>query len=59
MWVYDRWGSMIFHSTDLETAWDGYVSGKRVQEDVYIWKVKFEDDLNRQHDYHGTVTLLK
>ena len=59
MWIYDRWGVMIFHSTDLDTAWDGQINGKRVQEDIYVWKVKFEDDLNRQHDYHGTVALLK
>jgi gliding motility-associated-like protein len=59
MWIYDRWGLMIFHATDLETSWDGYINGKRVQEDVYVWKVKFEDDFNRHHDFHGTVTLLK
>ena len=58
LWIFDRWGLMIFHATDIDTSWDGRVNGKVVQEDVYVWKVKFEDDLNKFHDYHGTVTLI-
>ena len=59
LWVFDRWGLMIFHSTDLETSWDGRLNGTKVQEDVYVWKVNFRDVFNKLHDYHGTVTVLK
>ena len=59
MWVFDRWGLMIFHSTGLENAWDGRLHGVVVQEDVYVWKVSFEDVFNQSHDYHGTVTVLR
>ena len=59
MWIFDRWGLMIFHSTDLETSWVGRLHGVIVQEDVYIWKVSFKDIFNKSHDYHGTVTVLK
>ncbi len=59
MWIFDRWGLMIFHATDLETAWDGRLHGDLVQEDVYVWRVSFKDVFNKPHDYHGTVTVIR
>ena len=59
LWVFDRWGLMIFHSTDIDISWDGTYNSGKCQEDVYVWKVSFYDDLNKSHDYHGTVTLLR
>ncbi len=63
LWIFDRWGLMIYHAQDLEKAWDGHMQGHEdwavLQEDVYVWKVKFNDILHKSHDYHGTVTLVK
>ena len=59
MWIYDRWGDMIFHSNSLEFGWDGYLKGVRAVEDVYVWKVSFKDASGKTHNYDGTVTLLR
>jgi len=59
LWVFDRWGLLIFHGTDIDKSWDGTYKGGKCQEDVYVWKVSFYDDFNKKHDYHGTVTLLR
>ena len=63
LWVFDRWGMMIFYADDLEKSWDGHMKGNSdkpvLQEDVYVWKVKFSDFRGKKHEYHGTVTLLK
>jgi gliding motility-associated-like protein len=63
LWVFDRWGMMIFYADDLEKSWDGHMKGNAdkpiLQEDVYVWKVKFNDFRGKKHEYHGTVTLLK
>jgi len=63
LWVFDRWGNMIFYSNDLEKSWDGHIQGKSgtdiVQEDVYVWKVKFSDFMGRKHEYKGTVSIVK
>lgn len=63
MWVFDRWGMMIYYTTDINKAWDGHMRGNEgaplLQEDVYVWKVKFDDFTGKQHEYHGTVTLVK
>ena len=61
LWIYDRWGNMIFYSNDLDQYWDGKVQGhdEIVQEDVYVWKVKFKDVFNQKHDRVGTVTAVR
>ena len=54
---------MIYHAQDIDAAWDGHMHGDEgkpvLQEDVYVWKVKFKDIFGSLHEYHGTVTLLK
>jgi gliding motility-associated-like protein len=62
LWIFDRWGMMIFYSNDIEKSWDGRIQGKGgdiVQEDVYVWKVRFSDFLGRKHEYKGTVSVIK
>jgi gliding motility-associated-like protein len=61
MWVFDRWGEMIFFTDDIEKGWDGKRSGKsqEVKQDVYVWKVKLKDVLGKNHQYIGHVTLLR
>ena len=63
MWIFDRWGLMIYYTSDLNQVWDGHMRGDEgrpvLQEDVYVWKVKFSDIFGMQHEYHGTVTLVK
>jgi gliding motility-associated-like protein len=61
MWVFDRWGASIFYTDDITKGWNGKVQGKSedAKEDVYTWKVKLKDVLNKNHSYVGHVTLLK
>lgn len=60
-WIFDRWGNLIFYTKDLKEGWDGRVKSKSetAQQDVYIWKVKLTDALGQEHNYTGTVTLIK
>lgn len=61
IWIFDRWGNLIFNTTDINTGWDGRANeGQDIaQQDVYVWKVKLKDIFNKWHDYIGTVTLVK
>jgi gliding motility-associated-like protein len=61
MWIYDRWGASIFYTDDIKKGWDGKVQGKlkEVQQDVYVWKVKLIDVLDKKHAYVGHVTIVK
>lgn len=59
--VYDRWGNLVFTSNDLEKGWDGtFHDGNKVSlEDVFVWKVVLRDESNKEHDYKGTVSLIR
>jgi gliding motility-associated-like protein len=61
MYIYDRWGEIIFQSNDLEKPWDGRVtgSGKIAQEGVYVYLINITDIFDKKHQYIGSVTLLK
>jgi gliding motility-associated-like protein len=61
MWIYDRWGNMVFHSTGLNDPWDGRMEGRDeiCLDDVYVWKAKVIDIFNREHEYLGHVTLIR
>lgn len=57
--VFNRWGELIFNSQIPGTGWDGTYKGLMSQEDVYVWKLKVEDQVGEPHDYVGHVTLVK
>ncbi len=42
--IFDRWGEMIFYSSDPAKGWDGtYKNGKLVQQGVYVWKLFYKN----------------
>lgn len=60
--IHDRWGSLVFHSTDLNWSWDGRSpSGKPLAEGVYFWTMELVPKNARDvsADTHGTVMLLR
>lgn len=61
MIIFDRWGNLIFESSDLYQGWNGHANeGKDIaQMDTYIWKVTFSDWLNKKYAFQGKVSLIK
>ena len=63
MWIFDRWGLQIFHSTDLNGVWDGKVQGGQsnelVQQDVYVWVIQIKEIFGNKHRYLGHVTVVR
>ena len=59
LYVFDRWGNMLFHGDELFKKWDGRYKGDIVQEDVYVWKVTLTDIFNKKHTYIGHVTVIR
>lgn len=39
IFIYDRWGMLVFHSTDPHFKWDGKHKGKIAANNVFTWKV--------------------
>jgi gliding motility-associated-like protein len=60
MRIFDRWGNMIFDTTDMNAGWDGHIhSGDVAIGDVYVWKVELTDIFGKKHAYIGSVTVTK
>ncbi|HTB32694.1 MAG TPA: PKD domain-containing protein, partial [Bacteroidia bacterium] len=61
MYIFDRWGTQLFYTNDINTGWNGTVKGGSTicQEDTYVYKILVKDAKNKQHNYVGAVTLIK
>ncbi|MBA3705824.1 MAG: choice-of-anchor L domain-containing protein [Bacteroidetes bacterium] len=59
--IFDRWGMLIFRSTDLNVGWNGRLKGEICQQDVYVYKVSFTDknDGTLIKKMKGIVTLIR
>ena len=53
MMVYDRWGSMVFLTTDLNAGWDG---GDK-PEGMYVWVIRYKTALEGMRVAKGSVML--
>jgi gliding motility-associated-like protein len=60
MMIFDRWGEMIFQTSDIGEGWDGKANGgDRIAENaVYVYKIQVRDFADNAHNYMGHVTLL-
>jgi gliding motility-associated-like protein len=56
--IYDRWGAVVFRTSDPFTRWDGTMGGDPVNPGVFLWKVVYRCDGSELQDT-GTVTVLK
>ncbi|MGB0840236.1 MAG: gliding motility-associated C-terminal domain-containing protein, partial [Chitinophagales bacterium] len=41
MQIFNRWGESIFHSTDLEQAWDGTYDNQTLDNGVYPYYINY------------------
>jgi len=61
--IYDRWGNVMFSTTDLENNWDGTFDGNFVNQGNYPWILEYEgykdDGSIFQDKIMGTVLLLE
>jgi len=59
LWIYNRWGEIIFKSNDILIGWDGYFKGRLSEQDVYVWKVKATTAHGSVINEAGDVTLIR
>ncbi len=60
MYIFTRWGELIFESDDMNTMWDGYYKATKAEQGIYIWKIETKDDIEGEiHEYTGHVMLMR
>lgn len=55
--IYNRWGAIVFESTEKDNNWDGKNGGENCSDGVYFWKVVFSNN-RRVHVKNGFVNLV-
>jgi gliding motility-associated-like protein len=56
--VYDRWGGLIFHTTDQSKGWDGTFKGTALNSGIFIWLSSYSYKGQSKFE-KGTVMLVR
>jgi hypothetical protein len=57
--VFNRWGQLVFATTDWTKKWDGKVGGIPQSTDVYMWMLSYTDKNKKPVFLKGTATLIR
>lgn len=57
--VYNRWGEMVFETTDKTKGWDGIYKGRPADVGVFGWYLKVKCYNGEETFKKGNVTLIR
>ena len=57
--IYNRWGLLVWRTTDIATPWDGTHDGTPVTQGAYVYRWFLEDIYGDRKAGTGTVTLIR
>lgn len=57
--IYDRWGELVFETTDRNGGWDGTFRGKLLDPDVYDYYLRVDCIDGIQNIIKGNITLMR
>lgn len=58
--VFNRWGQLVFETTDKNQKWDAKdLKGNHVPDDVYIYLINYDGWDNLMHTVSGNVTVFR
>ncbi len=59
LWIFNRWGELLFETRDADEKWNGTRNGKPLKSDVYVYKIEYTDYKGRLQALMGHVTLIR
>lgn len=57
--IMNRWGNVVFHTSNLAEGWDGKIDGVNAAVGSYVYKIVFVDDIDQKVEKRGTFMLLR
>jgi gliding motility-associated-like protein len=57
--VFNRWGNIVFESSELMKGWDGTIRGIKQASAVFIWSCTFQMENEPERTEKGTVVLVR
>ncbi|MES2558848.1 MAG: gliding motility-associated C-terminal domain-containing protein [Bacteroidota bacterium] len=62
MKIYNRWGQLVFETSDISKTWNGVVKGEAANAEVYVYTATYSGYFNkrlREFTAKGSFTLLR
>ena len=57
--IFNRWGQLVFYTTDKYKGWDGMFMGRPQPAGTYVYVVKVKKLNGKVIEKKGTITLIK
>lgn len=57
--VYNRWGNVVFRTTQPSKGWNGNIEGARQASEVFVWLCRYRFDGEGEKVERGTVLLVR
>lgn len=58
-WIYNRWGELIFQTTNLSTGWNGVFKGIDQGGGVFVWVCTYQFEGEPLQNKKGTFVLIR
>ena len=56
--IYNRWGNLVFHTTNSADCWDGALKGIQQPADAYVYQIKAKTVCGKVFR-KGTIILIR
>lgn len=57
--IFNRWGELLFITSDFSQGWDGTYKGNLMPEGTYVFRAKITDFIDRTSERSGTIVLFR
>ena len=57
--VFNRWGQLVYSTSQIGQGWDGRIQGKLQETNAYLWVLKGMDYTGKVISKSGTVVLIR
>ncbi|HEY0677180.1 MAG TPA: gliding motility-associated C-terminal domain-containing protein [Chitinophagaceae bacterium] len=57
--VYNRWGQLVFSTSEIGRGWDGTIAGKTQNSGTYVWVVQGRDYTGKTVTKKGVMVLIR
>ncbi len=59
IFIFNRWGELLFTSDDVNFEWDGVHEGNLVKDGTYVWKIKYRSINDDEDTFSGHITVVR
>lgn len=59
IFIFNRWGEMVFQSEDINQGWNGTYLGKKMRDGTFTYRVSYETEGGKQQVRTGSFVLIR